>query len=188
MNLRHVSVFLSLVVLGLLPQRAFAGGHDKDHIDINPLITFSEQLQELNTECANRPLDRDCEERKEQIKGDIRKLREICRKDWHDERCQALSPPHENFESTAENYCRSHAQEPRCVRRREYAKRRTKYNAVFCSKNPDAKRCQGEVTRTSGAVDIAEYCKVFPEKKRCVRYFKAKNENKPRSEPEINTF
>ena len=169
---------------------AFAGGPEKkpDHIDINPLITFAEQLQEVNTECANRPLDRSCEERKDELKASMRKLREICRRDNQDPRCDSLSPRHQSMESNLEQFCRGHSQDPTCLRRKDQKKRRTKYNALFCSKNPDAKRCQLGADKSKQEVDIDEYCKVFPEKKKCVRYAKEKAARKPPSEGGISGF
>jgi len=175
-------IFLSACIFGSLFLRSdgawAATDKDKDYIDVNPLLTFAEQLEEINEECANRGIDRECEERRAEIKENMKKLRQICRKKPDDSRCGALSSGHKDVVSTIETFCREHPHEERCVRRHEITKRAAKRKAKYCAKNPDSKRCLVRVEKPKGAAALAEYCQVFPERRRCVRWKEALEKSK----------
>lgn len=182
-------LFLTLL-LAISPLRsAYAADDKKDHIDINPLVTFSEQLQELEEECANKPYDRSCDERREEIKDNIKKLRQICRKNPNDDRCESLAPHRKEVVSTIEFYCRQNPHEPRCVRRRVHQRQHLKKLGKFCAKNPDSKRCQVKVQNPRGKTAMSEYCATFPEKLRCVKWKEKQAQKRPVEDDSTpNTF
>lgn len=161
---------------------------DRGQVDVNPLQTFREQMEQLRRDCARRHWDHACLQQKKIIKENMGKLYEICKEDPEDERCGAIMTERKEVRASFEVFCEQNPHETRCVKKREANKRREKVKRKFCAKNPDAKRCEPPPVREKSANSFLEYCKQNPERPMCAGYMEKQNRDKPQGPPDANTF
>lgn len=156
-------------------------------INVNPLITYKQQLKELNRDCASNPHHPNCVEMRKRLKNQIDGLRDICRNDPSDERCGAILKEKRNPGWHAEQKCIKNPHSKMCVRRRMRKKWRDKRRRIFCKKNPEAKRCFAH-SRRRPKWNVVTYCKSHPEKMVCKKLDERRRASKPKKEEPENTF
>lgn len=154
--------------------------------DINPIMSFSEQAKRLNAECRGRDSDPLCQKKRVQMHKVLQELRALCVETPDDDRCGAIR--RKRPVSKLKQFCFENPFEYKCVRRRELAKIREKHKRKYCAKNPDAVRCHSRATKRSAYMTFSEYCKAYPKKRRCIDRKKRENRNKPKKDPEANSF
>ena len=179
---RCLALFVALIAA--LPSIGLADAK----LDVNPLLTFRAQMEALRRDCAKRGWDENCQRQRKLLKDNLVKLRDVCKEDPDDERCGAIMTEKKDAKSTQEVFCQQNPHELRCVKKRENSRRREKIKRKFCSKNPDAKRCEPRIARQKGAGTFLEYCKLNPDKPRCIKWMEQKNRNAPPASPDANTF
>lgn len=177
----------SLALVLMLPYASFAAPK-KDAIEVDPLLPFKAQMEIVRRECANKPHDRVCEQKRKKVRDEYVKLKEYCKTHPYDEKCGSIMKDDKTPGYKLELFCASNPQNMRCVARRESMKRKGRLLRLFCNKNPDAKRCQSRAVKRKGAGSFFEWCQTHADSKRCISYMEKINRNKQPPEAQENVF
>ena len=167
--LKHspLALLLSLQLGG--SSLAFAGDDD---IRINPLMTLPETLHQAQIDCAGRPYDYRCIDTIESIQNDIAKLKEICKKNSKDMRCDAIRRKDSDRKSGIAVYCSDHPDDKECIRRRATLKKAALQKAMICKSRPDSPRCRPSVAKPDSVAAFTELCQIYPDRRDCKRFHK----------------
>lgn len=157
-------------------------------LEVNPLLSFRQQMKESMRDCRANPNAADCQTMMKRLREQYQQLRELCHANPTDERCGAVMTEKKSPGWALEQACLENPHAPTCVRRRERIIARDKRKRAFCRKNPDAKRCMSSVGAKKGTSSFREWCQIHPNSRQCKAWTEKLNKNKPKEEEQANVF
>jgi hypothetical protein len=179
--------FILLTGLLVFPQAAYS---DSLNIRVNPLLSYKEQIKEIQKECRAAGNPPACQERIEALQNEEDRLRKHCERRPNDFRCDALKKQKKEWVDPVEELCSKNPYHDKCVRRRENRIRDMRYLGQFCKKQPDAPRCRPKAPPQPKEPYIERYCKNRAHEKRCQRHAEQKKRESGASSNSgrMNTF
>lgn len=170
----HKTFFLHIAILAItivIPKIAVS---EPLNIRVNPLLSYKEQIKEIQKECRSAGNPPQCQERIEALQKEEDKLRSHCEKRPHDFRCDALKRNKKDHVDPVEELCSKNPYHDKCVRRRDSRLRNMRHMAQFCRKQPESARCKPKAPPQPKEPYIEKYCKNRTHEKRCQRYSEEK--------------
>jgi hypothetical protein len=162
-----LTLFLTLGILCIFPPCVQSEGLN---IRVNPLLSYKEQIKEIQKECRAAGNPPECEERIQGLQKEEDRLRKHCEKRPNDFRCDALKKKKKEYVDPVEELCSNDPYHDKCVRRREDRMRNMRYMTKFCRTKPDHQRCQPKAAPQPKEPYMDRYCKKREHEKRCQRY------------------
>jgi hypothetical protein len=164
----HFFIFFFVVAVSLISVPCVES--EGLNIQVNPLLSYKEQIKEIQKECRAAGNPPQCEERIQGLQKEEDRLRKHCEKRPNDFRCDSLKKSKKEYIDPVEELCSNDPYHDKCVRRREDRMRNMRYMAQFCRKQPDHQRCQPKAPPQPKEPYMDRYCKKREHEKRCQRY------------------
>jgi hypothetical protein len=188
----HPIVFLGLLCL-IVPVQALADAKSSSEIpgkglEVNPLLSFRQQMKEAMRDCRSNPNKPDCLEMMKRLRDQYKQLRDLCRTNPEDERCGSVMHEKKSPGWALEQACLENPHSRVCVKRRERMIGRDKRKRAYCRKNPDAKRCMSSVGAKRGTSSFREWCQIHADSRQCKAFAERLNKDKPKEEEQANVF
>lgn len=171
----------ALLLIFIIFNASFAGAQGLN-LSVNPLISYPEQLKQLQQDCKALGFPAECEARERSLNKDIKELSNFCKKNKFDLRCQSLKRKPKDYISYSNQYCDENPNSEKCIRKREMKRFQQREKFKYCAKKPDSVRCRPRTVKAKKKPYMDTYCEKYATKPTCIKYFKSTGKIQPGSE------